>query len=221
MSLITANLIVLRKTPYMETSLIVNGLSPDFGKLDLLAKGELKISAKKYPVIDLFREIQVSFHESQSASTLHSVTAAELIAEHDSIAEVPENFILANKLGNFLLNNTKPDLPCPQTSIVLDNVLVHLGSAGNEELIKQRFFGQLWNRLHCSVIMKMGFLHENGFMPDNLSSDDTKNYEQQLFIEQVVEAGIGDMELPERPNKYWLQLDKWLDSICEYHELKF
>lgn len=28
------------------------------------------------------------------------------------------------------------------------------------------------------------------------------------------------MELPERANKYWLQLDKWLDSICEYHELK-
>lgn len=219
MSLVTTNLIVLRKTPYMETSLIISGLSPDFGKLDLLAKGELKISSKKYPVIDLFREIQVSFHESLN-STLHSITTAELVAEHDNIGEVPENFLLANKLGNFLLSNTQPDLPCPQTSIILGNVLVHLGSAGNEELIKGRFFGQLWNRLHCSVILKMGFLHENGFMPDNLSNDETQNYEQQLFIEQVVEAGIGDMELPERANKYWLQLDKWLDSICEYHELK-
>jgi len=219
MSLVTTNLIVLRKTPYMETSLIVSGLSPDFGRLDLLAKGELKISAKKYPVIDLFREIQVSFHESLN-STLHSITTAELIAEHDNVAEVPENFLLANKLGNFLLSNTQPDLPCPQTSIILGNVLVHLSSAGNEELIKQRFFGQLWNRLHCSVILKMGFLHENGFMPDSLTSDEAKNYEQQLFIEQVVEAGIGDMALPERANKYWLQLDKWLDSICEYQELK-
>ncbi len=219
MSLITTNLIVLRKTPYMETSLIVSGLSPDFGKLDLLAKGELKLSTKKYPVIDLFREIQVSFHESQN-STLHNMTTAELIAEHDNIAEVPENFLLANKLGNFLLANTQPDLPCPQTSIVLGNVLVHLSPAGNEELIRQRFFGQLWNRLHCSVILKMGYLHENGFMPDMLCDDEAKNYEQQLFIEQVVEAGIGDMALPERANKYWLQLDKWLDSICEYHELK-
>ena len=57
-------------------------------------------------------------------------------------------------------------------------------------------------------------------MPDSLTSDEAKNYEQQLFIEQVVEAGIGDMALPERANKYWLQLDKWLDSICEYQELK-
>ena len=48
MSLVTTNLIVLRKTPYMETSLIISGLSPDFGKLDLLAKGELKISSKKF-----------------------------------------------------------------------------------------------------------------------------------------------------------------------------
>ena len=104
--------------------------------------------------------------------------------------------------------------------MTLDNVLVHLGSTGNEELIKGRFFGQLWNRLHCSVILKMGFLHENGFMPDTLSNDEAQNYEQQLFIEQVVEAGIGEMTLPERANKYWLQLDKWLDSICEYHELK-
>jgi recombinational DNA repair protein (RecF pathway) len=203
----------------METSLIVSGLSPDFGKLDLLAKGELKLSAKKYPVIDLFREIQASFHENRN-STLHSITTAELIAEHDNIAEIPENFLLANKLGNFLLSNTQPDLPCPQTSIILGNVLIHLSSSGNEELIKRRFFGQLWNRLHCSVILKMGFLHENGFMPDTLSNDETQNYEQQLFIEQVIEAGIGDMALPERANKYWLQLDKWLDSICEYHELK-
>lgn len=219
MELISANLIILRKTPYMETSLVINGLSPDFGRLDLLVKGELKLGAKKYPVMDLFREVQVSFYENHS-SAMRCAIGAELVAEHDSIAEIPENFMLAARLGNFLLNNTQPELPCPQTSLVLGNVLAQLGPGGNEELLKKRFFGQLWGRLHCSVILKIGFLHENGFMPDTLSDNETQNHEQQLFIEQVVEAGLGEAALPERANRYWPQLDRWLDSLCEYHGLK-
>lgn len=215
----STEIIILRKTVYMESSLIVSGLSPDYGKLDLLIKGELKITSKKTPIIDLFREIAVSFNES-SNSTLHTALNIDLISEHDNIVAVPENYRLAARIAEFILTNTQPELPCPQTSITLNHVLIHLASTGNENIIKERFFGKIWNRIQSLVLIKTGFLHENGFMPDSFDSDEQQNYKQQLFIEQLVEAGLGEMPIPECTNRYWLAFNDWLNQICNYHNLK-
>jgi hypothetical protein len=215
----STEIIILRKTPYMESSIILSGLSPDYGKIDLLVKGEQKISGKKTPVVDLFREIAVSFHESQH-STLHTAVSIELVREHDNIAAVPENFKLATKIAEFILNNTQPELPCPQTGITLNNVLTHLAAAGNEEIVKTHFFDQIWNRIQSLILIKTGFLHENGFMPDNFSEDEEQNSQQQLFIEQIVGAGIGENPLPERANRYWINFNEWLNQICSFHNLK-
>ena len=56
--------IILRKIPYQESSLIVSGLSPDFGRLDFLLKGARGTGAKKFPY-----DLQTRKLEKQGAGT--------------------------------------------------------------------------------------------------------------------------------------------------------
>ena len=41
--------IILRKIPFQDSSLIVSGLSPEFGRLDFLLRGARGTGAKKFP----------------------------------------------------------------------------------------------------------------------------------------------------------------------------
>ena len=74
-------LIVLSKSPYRESSLIVVGISPDYGKLQLVCNGAQKISGKEYVQVDLFRELSVEFTESRS--TLKTAREIEIISTND------------------------------------------------------------------------------------------------------------------------------------------
>ena len=60
--MISTEMIVLTKQPYRETSLLLNGFSPDFGKTSLVAQGAMKLSNKSFPEADLFRELSVEFN---------------------------------------------------------------------------------------------------------------------------------------------------------------
>ena len=117
-------LIVLSKSPYRESSLIVVGISPDYGKLQLVCNGAQKISGKEYVQVDLFRELSVEFTESRSA--LKTAREIEIISTNDKLPENPVNFRLAGKMGAFLLANIKDDLPMPYTYDSFSSVLSHL-----------------------------------------------------------------------------------------------
>ena len=41
--------LILRHTPFQESSLIVSGISPDAGRLDFLLKGARGLGKKKFP----------------------------------------------------------------------------------------------------------------------------------------------------------------------------
>ena len=106
-------LIVLSKSPFRESSLIVAGISPDYGKLQIVCNGALKVTGSNFPVVDLFRELNVEFTESKS--NLKNVRDVELLSAFDKLADIPVNYRLAGKMGAFLLANIKEDLPLPYT----------------------------------------------------------------------------------------------------------
>lgn len=94
--------IVLRKTPHKESSLIVAGVSPRFGRLDFVVRGARKeISKTKLPFVDLFRELSVEFDPRLEG--LRTLRFAELSREFDNIANHPRNYEAACLLGAFLL----------------------------------------------------------------------------------------------------------------------
>lgn len=115
--------IILRKTPFQETGLILACLSPDFGRIDLLCRGVRKFGKKSFPVIALFREISIDFKEPKNASGLASLRAPEPVLSHDALAEEPSAYMAACALAAFLLRNSRPMVALPDTFRALSLML--------------------------------------------------------------------------------------------------
>lgn len=64
--------IILRTRPLTETSLIVNWLTPDLGRLSTVAKGARRTKSPFRGKLDLFYEADFSFQRSRR-SELHAL----------------------------------------------------------------------------------------------------------------------------------------------------
>ena len=212
-SLETTNVIILRKMPYKESSLILGTLSAEFGKIDLIAKGARKLSKKHFPAFDLFREVQVTFPHN-GKDNLHNATNAELIQSNDALANIPENFETASKIADFILKNSAPDLPSPLVYDAMRNILRNWALQGD----KQEF---PWTSQQCSVIIKTSYLYENGLLPDLGEPTNKQAYNQQQIIESIIESGNEGIPLPKLDNDWWQQLNKWLNQLIKHHQLKY
>ncbi|MBR7139564.1 MAG: recombination protein O N-terminal domain-containing protein [Lentisphaeria bacterium] len=196
--------IVLSKTPYRESSLIVVGISPDYGRISLMCSGARKISGTSYVTVDLFRELSVEFTESRS--TLKNAREIEILSTNDKLPEYPAHFRLAGKMAAFLLANIKDDLPLPYTYDSFSSVLSHLSCSTPEE--------QRWTPVQCAVVLKTAFLCENGLLPQ---SSDERSAD---FLENVVAAGIDNSALPKCPADYWAKLNEWLGNVIDINGLR-
>ncbi len=197
-------LIVLHKTLYRESDLIIGGISPDFGKLDLLQFRGAKISEKEFPVAGLFRELEVEFEEnSASGSTLHRLKNAALLHDFDRIGDSVRNFKFANAAGSFLLKNCTAALPCPFTYDLMRQILFDLTLAEPK-----------WTLTQSAVLFKLTFLYENGLLPEsgNVQSDE--------FFEALIASGMEGETLPAADGEYYSKLNLWLDSILSINNLQ-
>ena len=202
--MVSTQLIVLSKQPYKENALLLGGLSPDYGRVSLVANGAQKLSAKDFPAADLFRELEVEFDDSGN-SDLHTAKKLELLFNFDRIALKPQHFKLAGRIGGFLLKNAVPGVPQPFTYDALRSILTQLCL---DDDVQGR-----WTMEQCSVVLKITYLYENGLLPEAASP------EQSDFLEQLVAAGIEDSPLPECRPYYWKTLNGWLSSLLDYHKL--
>ncbi len=73
--------IILRTRPLTETSLIVNWLTPDLGRLSTVAKGARRAQSPFRGKLDLFYEAEFSFQRSRR-SELHALREASLRETH-------------------------------------------------------------------------------------------------------------------------------------------
>ena len=198
----TTSFIVLKKIVYREHDLIVHGISPDFGRLDLLASGELRSSDKQLPAIGLFRELEVAIEAP--ASTLVRIDHRELIGECDAIGNDPALFDFAVKSGAFLLKNCAYELPSPLVYDTLRNMLHHLANP--------RAPGA-WSQLECSVIIKSVFLYENGLLPQ------LENPRANGVLEQLVEAGVENQKITDLTPDTWDNLKNFLNKVIKQNNL--
>jgi recombinational DNA repair protein (RecF pathway) len=197
-------LIVLSKSVYRESSLIVVGISPDYGKLQIVCNGALKVSGSDFPMVDLFRELSVEFTESKTP--LKTAREVELLSNFDGVADIAVNYRLAGKMGSFLLHNIQEDLPLPYTYDSFRSVLCHLSGEAPEE--------ERWSPMQCAVVLKTAYLCESGLLPQ------TQDERSSAFLENVVAAGIDNSELPKCPANYWAQLNDWLGTVMDLNGLR-
>jgi len=200
--MISTPVLVLRKTPYSETSVIAATLSPEHGRIDFMVKGAKQISKKKFPQVDLFRELEVSFnHKSSGLNNMHSV---EILHTFDSIANFPANYLRACKAGIFILRNSQSMLPSPEVYSALKTAFAALGKSKTE--------------VPWTELVKLVYLDEHGFLPEAMNfSMDPKKIEA---MKNLINSIISGTPLPEYPQKTWLKLSEWIDSLCKFHELE-
>ncbi len=203
--MIATQMIVLAKQPYKESALLLSGLSPDYGRLNLVAHGAQKLSEKKFPAADLFRELDVEFEETGSGD-LFTAKSIELATPFDALADNSKHYQLAGRIAGFLLNNAVPALPLPLTYDALRCIF--------EQLTLPDGASERWTMEQCAVVIRITYLYENGLLPE---SEDPKRNE---FLENLVAAGVESSPLPECAPAYWHTLNQWLASLCEFHHLK-
>jgi Recombination protein O N terminal len=206
-------LIVLKKTLYKESSWIINGFSVDTGRFDLMLKGGAKNTAKKFPVIDLFREVRVQYKDGDS--DLHTVYNAELVNQFDALANNSDYFTAACEMSAFLIKNTKPELPCPNTYYAWRNILAFY--AGNEAFFETDI--PSWDVAQSRIILLTCFLEENGLMPENLGQTYEEDLKQRYLLNIIIEAGAEGTPLPRVKPGFWKQLLDWLNALCRYNNL--
>jgi DNA repair protein RecO (recombination protein O) len=78
--------IILRTRPLTETSLIVNWLTPDLGRLSTVAKGARRSKSPFAGKLDLFYEADFSFSRSRR-SDLHALREVSLREPHVALRE--------------------------------------------------------------------------------------------------------------------------------------
>ena len=149
--LLRTDYIILRKVPFQESSLVVSGLSPDYGRLDFLLKGARGSGAKKFPYAGLFRELSVEFQENRGGGLLY-MKSQEPKSNFDAIANRPENYIRLCEWVQFLLKHTRPMLELPRTYAAL-------------RLAVSRLITEPDGAFPLAAA-ELVFLHESGFVPE-------------------------------------------------------
>ena len=201
----TTDCIILRKTQFKETSLIISSLSKDYGKLDFIIQGAKKINAKNFPIIDLFRVIKGDF--SLKNNGLNKISSPELVDNYDSIVENSNNYMTGCTIAQFVTANTQPMMEMPLLYTALKNALNCLSKDTTS--------------IPWVTMIKLVYLHEEGLLPSILGGENSKESEnkKQDILRSILEFACGGdpVDLPE---SYWIPLTNWVDSLCSYQCIK-
>ena len=202
--MIKTRFIILRKTPYQDSGLILAGISPEAGRVDLMVKGARSIGAKKFPVCELFRELQIQFKEPSGGSNLASPKSLEALSSFDGVASKPESYLKACEQAAFFLKHSRPMLEAQASYTAFRCMLMRLSEGATPIHI-------------AAALAKLAFLHEAGLLPDKLSDDSRAGRESNLLAELLAAACEGP--LPKLSEGYWQRLADWIESLASYHGL--
>jgi len=203
--IISTEVIVLKKTLYKESSLIISTISPDLGKIDFVIKGAYQITKTKQPIVDLFRILDVEYKENNSG--LYSPTTIELQKDYDSIALRPNQLSHILVFTKFLLKNIHPHVPCVRVYAAFNNLL--------QNTIDDQF------NIYSINLVKLVYLHENGLLPDILSTSGHDENRYQNFLNKIINYAEGKVNIiPQANTEYWVEFNKWVRNLCHYQELE-
>lgn len=143
--------IILRTRPLTETSVIVNWLSPDYGRISTVAKGGRRPKSPFAGKLDLFYLADFSFTRSQR-SELHALREVKLRSLNASLREDMGWLQHAAYCARLIEQATETDTPLPVIYQLLHDVLETIPRHPPQP---QTIFA-----------FELKFLHELGLAPD-------------------------------------------------------
>ncbi len=136
-----AQAIVLSRTNYQEADRILTLLTPNNGKLRLVAKGVRKSKSKMAGGIELFSVSEVGY--IQGKGELGTLTSSRLTKHYENIVQDVERTMLGYELIK-ILNRTTEDGPESDYFELLTQAFEALDDpALNLDIVKMWFYGQL------------------------------------------------------------------------------
>ncbi|HPN85334.1 MAG TPA: recombination protein O N-terminal domain-containing protein [Victivallales bacterium] len=197
------DLLILKKTPYGDTSLIVNCLSGKLGRVDLLIKGARRLEKRKFPEIDIFNEINAYFSESKSG-TVHTLSKSELTKSRIEIASFPKNLVIAMNCAKFILSNTHFNMHSERL-YRSTNVMLRDFCSGIAD--------DAWK-----LFIRLIYLEEQGFLPNYDTEKSSASFAK--MIRDILEYSDGGANKhPKLSEAYKGKLEKWIAGICQTHSL--
>src|SRR3989442_346624 len=105
--------IILRTRPLTETSLIVNWLTPEFGRISTVAKGARRSKSPFLGKLDLFYEADLSFSRSRR-SELHTLREVSLRNTHPALRRELGYLQQAAYFAALIEQTTEIETPLPE-----------------------------------------------------------------------------------------------------------
>ena len=117
--------LILRIRPLTESSLIVQWLTPDLGRVATVAKGALRPKSLFRGKLDLFYEADFSFQRSRR-SQLHNLREVVLRETNRGLRQEIGYVQQASYCAALIEQNTETDTPLPEIFQLMTDLLAHL-----------------------------------------------------------------------------------------------
>jgi recombinational DNA repair protein (RecF pathway) len=190
-------IIILRVVNYNEDSLILHCLSPDKGRLDLMAYGARKISKKKFPQIGLFRTLSI-FAKEPASGNLNYLTKYDLLSVNDHLALSPTLLEFSAAMANFTLTSSVEGINCP---LYYNNLIECFANINSSKLPRSA-----WTcRLFATFLMEQGLFPEVELSPHQKNTLNSIIHNNSQLIQDL---DFKDFQ--------WTQLKDWVIKMVEY-----
>ncbi len=196
----SASGIILRTSPFMETSLIVRWLTPALGRISTLAKGARRPKSPFLGKLDLFYLADFSFNRSRR-SELHTLREVSLRDTHAGLRRELGCLQQAAYCAALLEQATESETPLAGPFKLMTGLLDHLANHPPQPLTVFAFELQL--------------LHELGLKPDLTKSTITPGTRQ--ILGRLHELDWPDLARLKLSAPQHRELHQFLQGFLVYH----
>ena len=184
---------ILRKTPFRDTSLVVAGISAEHGRLDFVLKGARAIGKKQFPTADVFREFFIEFRPSRRAESMPTLVSMDLAASHDGIAQSMDCYLAACSFAVETLRRAQPMLEMPLTWQAFSVMLTRM-----ERTLSPKI---------PLMLARLAVLREHGMLSDVVPYPD--------LLGPLIRCSVdADAPWPEIDETALNRIDGWVETRC-------
>ena len=194
----SAHGIILRTRPLTETSLIVNWLTPDLGRIATVAKGARRPKSPFAGKLDLFYAADFSFSRSRT-SELHNLREVKLHATRSGLRDDMGKFQQAAYATAFIEQATETETPLPEIFKLVESFLNFLGA---NPATPQNIFA-----------LELKFLRELGLEPDATETRLTPGA-KKIVERLTAEDWKNNLHLTDAQSA---ELRQWLHGFLIFH----
>lgn len=205
---ISSPIFILRKTPYAAKGLIVSGLTPEHGLVQLFLSKARGIKVGLQGHIDIFQLMLVEFcpHKNDPQHLVRP-QLLEMMSQYPDLPKRYSCFVTASKIAKFILSHLSDDIARPKLFRALLVAMERLADLGIEEAIA--------NSAALGGFLLI-LLSEEGLLPDYPQPETQKRIESliKLALNSKINPNCLSLEV-------WQNVVTWLIDLLRQNDFNW